>query len=146
MKNSNTNSVSKSKTNSNETIGGGALRLARIMNRYAEDESKVRYGCRLFISGKKYMSLDMKAVYKCAVDGDNATVEDVFNAGWLIYRMAGMIEYPECLTAYSVWFDYDSPETFAKDFTELFAVVCRVVERVVDETADREKIIASLKK
>lgn len=142
----NTNSVSKNRTNSNEAISGGALKLASIMNRYAEDESKVRCGCRLFISGKKYMSLDMKAVYKCAVDGDNATVEDVFNAGWLIYRMAGMIEYPECLTAYSVWFDYDSPETFAKDFTELFAVVCRVVERVVDETADRDKIIASLKK
>ena len=116
------------------------------MNSYADDESKVRYGCRLFMSGKKLMSLDMKAVYKCVTDGDNATLDDVNNAGWLMYRMAGLLEYPRCLDAYSVWFDYDSPEAFRKDFEDLFSVLRPVVERVIDENTDWEKLRASLRK
>ena len=120
--------------------------LAERMNSYADDESKVRYGCRLFMSGKKLMSLDMKATYKCVTDGDNATLDDVNNAGWLMYRMAGLLEYPRCLDAYSIWFDYDSPEAFRKDFEDLFSVLRPVVERVIDENTDWERLRASLRK
>lgn len=150
MKNTNKNSrtVSKAKSTSasKTSLSHGALMLAERMNSYADDESKTRYGCRLFVSGKKLMSLDMKAIYKCAVDGENATLDDVNNAGWLMYRMAGLLEYPRCLDAYSVWFDYDSPEAFRKDFEDLFSGVVPVIELVIDENTDWEKLRASLRK
>ena len=150
MKNTNKNSrtVSKAKSTSasKTSLSHGALMLAERMNSYADDESKTRYGCRLFVSGKKLMSLDMKAIYKCAVDGENATLDDVNNAGWLMYRMAGLLEYPRCLDAYSVWFDYDSPEAFRKDFEDLFSGVVPVIERVIDKNTDWEKLRASLRK
>ena len=115
MKNTNSNSNSNNTSASKTSLSHGALMLAERMNSYADNESKIRYGCRLFMSGKKLMSLDMKAVYKCVTDGDNATLDDVNNAGWLMYRMAGLLEYPRCLDAYSVWFDYDSTEAFSLD-------------------------------
>lgn len=150
MKNTNKNSrtVSKAKSTSasKTSLSRGALMLSERMNSYADDESKVRYGCRLFISGKKLMATDMKATYKCVTDGDNATLDDVNNAGWLMYRMAGLLEYPRCLEAYSVWFDYDSPEAFRKDFENLFSVLRPVVERIIDENTDWEKLRASLRK
>ncbi|MBP5237330.1 MAG: hypothetical protein J6128_07430 [Clostridia bacterium] len=146
MKNTNSNSNSNNTSASKTSLSRGALMLAERMNSYADDESKVRYGCRLFISGKKLMSLDMKATYKCVTDGDNATLDDVNNAGWLMYRMAGLLEYPRCLDAYSVWFDYDSPKAFRKNFEDLFSVLRPVVERVIDENTDWEKLRASLRK
>ena len=142
----NTNSNSNAKNNSVSSISSGALNLAGIMNRYADDENKVRYGCRLFMSGKKAISLDIKAVFKCAADGNNATLDDVQNAGWLLYRMANLIVYPECLIAYSIWFDYDSPDAFKEDFSDLFSAVRPVVERVIDENTDWEKLRASFGK
>lgn len=144
--NSNINSNSTNTSASKTSLSHGALRLASVMNNYADDESKIRYGCRLFMSGKKLMSLDMKAVYKCVTDGDNVTLDDVNNAGWLLYRMANLIVYPECLIAYSIWFDYDSPEEFMTDFSDLFSVVRPVVERVIDENTDWEKLRASFGK
>ena len=148
MKNTNskTNSNSTNTSASKTSLSHGALKLASVMNSYADDESKVRYGCRLFMSGKKLMSLDMKAVYKCVTDGDNVTLDDVNNAGWLLYRMARLIDYPECITAYSIWFDYDSTEAFRKDFEDLFSVLRPVVERVIDENTDWEKLRASFGK
>ena len=150
MKNTNKNSrtVSKAKSTSasKTSLSHGTLMLAERMNSYADDESKVRYGCRLFISGKKQMSIDMKAVYKCVTDGDHVTLDDVNNAGWLLYRMANLIVYPECLIAYSIWFDYDSPEEFLKDFADLFSGVVTVIERVIDENTDLEKLRASFGK
>ena len=148
MKNTNskTNSNSTNTSASKTSLSHGALKLASVMNSYADDESKVRYGCRLFISGKKLMSIDMKAVYKCVTDGDNATLDDVNNAGWLLYRMANLIVYPECLIAYSIWFDYDSPEEIMTDFSDLFSAVKPVVERVIDENTDWEKLRASFGK
>ena len=142
MKNTNFNNTSASKT----SLSRGALMLAEKMNSYADDESKVRYGCRQFISGKKLMATDMKATYKCVTDGDNATLDDVNNAGWLMYRMAGLLGYPRCLEAYSIWFEYDSPEAFRKEFEDLFSVLRPVVERVIDEDTDWEKHRASLRK
>ena len=144
--NSNINSNSTNTSASDMSLSHGALMLAERMNSYADDESKVRYGCRLFISGKKLMSIDMKAVYKCVTDGDNATLEGVNNAGWLLYRMARLIDYPECITAYSIWFDYDSTEAFRNDFADLFSAVKPVVERVIDENTDWEKLRASFGK
>ena len=144
--NSNINSNSTNTSASDMSLSHGALRLASVINSYADDESKIRYGCRLFISGKKLMSIDMKAVYKCVTDGDNATLDDVNNAGWLLYRMARLIDYPEYITAYSIWFDYDSPEAFKKDFADLFSGVVPVIERVIDENTDWEKPCASLRK
>ncbi len=144
--NSNINSNSANTSASKTSLSHGAFMLAERMNSYADDESKVRYGCRLFMSGKKLMSLDMKAVYKCVTDGDNATLDDVNNAGWLLYRMANLIVYPECLIAYSIWFDYDSTDEFLKDFAELFSGVVPVIERVIDENTDWEKLRASLRK
>ena len=90
MKNTNskTNSNSTNTSASKTSLSHGALMLAERMNSYADDESKVRYGCRLFISGKKLMATDMKATHKCVTDGDNATLDDVHNAGWLMYRLA----------------------------------------------------------
>ena len=146
MKNINSNSNAKNNSVSASSISSGALNLAGIMNRYADDENKVRYGCRLFMSGKKVISLDMKAIYKCAADGDNATFDDVNNAGWLLYRMAKLIDYPECFIAYAIWFDYDSPDAFKEDFSELFSAVRPVVERVIDENTDWEKLRASFGK
>ena len=150
MKNTNKNSrtVSKAKSTSvsKTSLSHSALMLAERMNSYADDESKIRYGCRQFISGKKLMATDMKATYKCVTDGDNATLDDVHNAGWLMYRMARLIDYPECITAYSIWFDYDSTEAFRKDFEDLFSVLRPVVERVIDENTDWEKLRASLRK
>ena len=88
MKNTNKNSrtVSKAKSTSasDMSLSHGAFMLEERMNSYADDESKVRYGCCQFISGKKLMATDMKAVYKCVTDGDNATLDDVNNAGWLL--------------------------------------------------------------
>ncbi len=144
--NSNINSNSTNTAASDMSLRHGVLMLAERMNSYADDESKVRYGCRQFISGKKLMATDMKATYKCVTDGDNATLDDVNNAGWLMYRMAGLLEYPRCLDAYSVWFDYDSTEAFRKDFEDLFSVLRPVVERVIDENTDWEKLRASLRK
>ena len=148
MKNTNSHINSNpTNTSASETsLSHSALKLASVMNSYADDESKIRYGCRLFISGKKLMSIDMKAVYKCVTDGDNATLDDVNNAGWLLYRMARLIDYPECITAYSIWFDYDSPEEFMTDFSDLFSAVKPVVERVIDENTDWEKLRASFGK
>ena len=150
MKNTNKNSrtVSKAKSTSasKTSLSHGALMLAERMNSYADDESKVRYGCRQFISGKKLMATDLKATYKCVTDGDNATLDDVHNAGWLMYRMAGLLEYPRCLDAYSVWFDYDSTDEFLKDFADLFSGVVPVIERVIDENTDWEKLRASFGK
>ena len=146
MKNTNSNSNSNNTSASKTSLSHGALMLAERMNSYADNESKIRYGCCLFMSGKKLMATDMKAVYKCVTDGDNATLDDVNNAGWLMYRMAGLLEYPRCLDAYSVWFDYDSPEAFRKDFEDLFSVLRPVVERVIDENTDWEKLRASLRK
>ena len=144
--NSNINSNSANTSASKTSLSHGAFRLASVINSYADDECKVRYGCRLFISGKKLMSIDMKAVYKCVTDGDNATLDDVHNAGWLMYRMARLIDYPEYITAYSIWFDYDSPEAFRNDFEDLFSVLRPVVERVIDENTAWEKLRASLRK
>ena len=136
--NSNATNTSASKT----SLSHGALRLASIINSYADNESKIRYGCRLFMSGKKLMATDMKAVYKCVTDGDNVTLDDVNNAGWLLYSMARLIDYPECITAYSIWFDYDSTDEFFKDFADLFSGVVPVIERVIDENTDLEKLRA----
>ena len=144
--NSNINSNSTNTSASDMSLSHGALKLASVINSYADDECKVRYGCRLFISGKKLMSIDLKAVYKCVTDGDNATLDDVNNAGWLMYRMAGLLEYPRCLEAYSIWFDYDSPEAFRNDFEDMFSVLRPVVERVIDENTAWEKLRASLRK
>ena len=145
-KNSHTGSKAKNTSASKTSLSRGALMLAERMNSYADDESKVRYGCRQFISGKKLMATDMKAVYKCVTDGDNATLDDVNNAGWLLSRMARLIDYPECITAYSIWLDYDSTDEFLKDFADLFSGVVPVIERVIDENTDWEKLRASLRK
>lgn len=143
MKNTNSNSNSNNTSASEKSLSTGALNLACIMNRYADDENKIRYGCRLFISGKKLMSLDMKAIYKCAVDGENATLEDAQNACWLLCRMGKMIDYPECLVAYSVWFDYDSTDAFMQDFANLFSAVRPVIERIIDENTVGDNFRAS---
>ena len=50
-KNSRTFSKAKSTSASKTSLSHGALMLAERMNSYADDESKIRYGCRLFMSG-----------------------------------------------------------------------------------------------
>ena len=59
---------------------------------------------------------------------------------------SGILVYPECLIAYSIWFDYYSPEEFMTDFSDLFLDVRPVVERVIDENTDWEKLRASFGK